>query len=255
MARRRLTRKEIKQPDQFISFTAQSIEWIKAHAMYLLYGGLGVLIVIGLIVAWTTWQHHREQRANVLLYQATKQLTTAADETSEAEVTPQARAAATQQLQTVIQDYAGTPAAARANWHLGHLYFEDGKYQQALAAYERAHQGLDETQLLSRLVLLNLSYTHEALGACDRAITGFESVVQSSATWLHGEAYLGLGRCYEQTGALAEALTTYEQALAAPAVSGATRQQIEARQARLRARAEAEAPQASPSTAPSSTSP
>lgn len=238
MARSRLTRKEIKQPDRFLSFAAQSIEWAKAHARYLIYGGVGLLVVAGLIVAWATWQRHREQQAELMLYEAVKALPTEEAEAGAGtpEKTQQNRAEAQQQLQALTRDYPGTQAAGWGFWYLGHVYFEDGKYSEALEAYERARDRLDDGQLVSILVTLNISNTHEALGACDKAVAGFETVVQSPANWLHGEAYQGLGRCYETMGALDKALATYEKALADPALSGVMRQQIEAQQARVQAR-------------------
>jgi tetratricopeptide (TPR) repeat protein len=253
VARRRLTRKEIKQPDRFLSFARQSIEWAKAHATYLLYGVVGLLVVAGLIVGWATWQRHREQQAERMLYRAVKVLTStekSADGTPEN--AQQRRAEAQRQLQALTRDYPGTRAAYWAFWHLGHLYFEAGKYQAALEAYEHARDRLGDGQLMSMLVTLNISSTYEALGACDKAVAGFEEVVRSSLDWLHSEAYQGMGRCYEAMGALDKALATYEQALADPALSGAVRQQIEAQRTRLQARAEAGDTQTSPPSAESS---
>lgn len=227
MAERRLTQKDIKQPDQFISFSIQAVEWAKGHTAHILYGALGVVIIIGLVIGWGIWQTQRRHTAEVLLYEAVRLL-----KNNENTATEQAR----EQLQRITRDYGATPAAALAAWHLGHLYLQRGDYAAALSAYEQAHHWspAGHTLLLPSLITLNIAYAQEGLGNYEKARASFEAVVQSTADWLHGEAFLGVGRCYEKTGAAAKALATYEQALSKATVSGAIRQQIEERQAAIR---------------------
>jgi tetratricopeptide (TPR) repeat protein len=104
-----------------------------------------------------------------------------------------------------------------------------------LAAYEQAHSWLPtgHKQIMPSLITLNIGYAQEAKGSCDNAITSFEAVVKATADWLHGEAFLGIGRCYEKMGESTKALATYERALSSTAISGAARQQIEERQTAL----------------------
>jgi predicted negative regulator of RcsB-dependent stress response len=227
VAERRLTQKDIKQPDQFISFSIQAVEWAKAHTTYILYGTLGVVVVIGLVIGWSIWQTQRRHTAEVLLYEAVRLLKNNENSASEQ---------AQEQLQRITRDYGATPAAALAAWHLGHLYLQRGDYAAALAAYEQAQHWspAGHSLLVPPLITLNIAYAQEGIGNYEKAIASFEAVVQSAADWLHGEAFLGIGRCYEKTGATAKALATYEQALSKATVSGAVRQQIEERQASIR---------------------
>lgn len=240
MAERRLTHKDIKQPDQFVVLSVQAIEWIKSHTRLLLYGALGVAVLIGLGAGWSIWQSQRQQKAEALLYSALQQLKSG-DKTADS---PAAR----EQLQRLMREYSGTPAAASAAWQLGHIYFRHGEYADALAAYEQAQRWLPRGQELvtTSLLTLNIAYAQEAQGSYPRAIASFEEVVRSPADWLHGEAFLGIGRAYEKTGEAAKALATYERALGAATVTGTVRQQIEERQTALRS------PWSSQSVAPAS---
>jgi len=131
-----------------------------------------------------------------------------------------------------VSDYRGTAAAALAYWHLGHLYFEGANYPAALTAYRQAQQRLSKADqpLMVALVTLDIAYAQEASGACDPdAITGFEAVLQLPAHWLRGEAYLGIGRCHEKTGASRKAVAIYERALSDRAIEEGTRQMISER--------------------------
>ncbi len=225
MAEQRLSRKELRQPDQFVSLSVQIVAWIKAHTVLLLYG-IGVVVVAAtLVTGWWAWQKHREQQAGIALYEATKFMRTPAN-----------RSKAVEQLQKLVSDYRGTAAAALAYWHLGHLYFEGENYPAALTAYKQAQQRLSKAEqpLMVALVTLDVAYAQEASGVCDPdAITSFEAVLQLPAHWLRGEAYLGVGRCHEKTGASRKAVAIYERALSDKALDEVSRQRISERLALL----------------------
>lgn len=226
MAEQRLSRKEIRQPDQFVSLSVQTASWIKAHTSFLIYGVVALIVVATLITGWRAWQGHREQQANTALYEATKLLYTRSAN----------RPKAVEQLQKLISDYGSTDAAALAYWHLGHLYFEGEDYPAALKAYRQSQQRLSKTAqpLLVALVTLDIAYAQEASGVCDPdAIASFEFVLQLPAHWLRGEAYLGIGRCHEQTGASQKAVAIYERALSDKDISADARQTISERLAFL----------------------
>jgi cytochrome c-type biogenesis protein CcmH/NrfG len=230
LAKRHLTRKEIKQPDQFVSSSVQIMEWAKSHVNYLLYGICGVIILIGLLMAWSAWQKQRQQQAEKLLYDAVKLLNL--DENSKG---PNPSEALTY-LQLISEKFSSAPAAAFAYWYLGHLYFEQKNYEAALAAYHQAQRRFPRQPdlLMPILASLNIGYTQEVSGLCDEAIRSFEQVLQSSASWLRGEAFLGISRCHEQKGAIDQAITTYDRALSDTAVDTAARQKIEEQLTRLR---------------------
>lgn len=220
MAEQRLSRKEIRQPDQFVSLSVQIIDWVRDHISSLIYGALGAIVVAALITGWSVWQKHRTQQAEILLHEATKQVSGTARTAN--------RLQALEPLQQLVRDYGSTPAAAFAFWYLGHLHFEGGDYTAALTAYRQAQQRFPKASqpLMLALVTLDVGYAQEASGTCDQAIPSFEAVLQLPAHWVRGEAYLGLGRCYENTGTLHQAVTVYERALSDGEVNETTRQAI-----------------------------
>jgi predicted negative regulator of RcsB-dependent stress response len=178
-----------------------------------------VVVVAMLMTGWWALQKHRKQQADIALYEATKLV----------QMPSVNRSKAVEQLQKLVSDYSGTSAAALAYWHLGHLYFEGGDYPAALIAYRQAQQRLSKAKqlLMVALVTLDVAYAQEASGACDPdAITSFEAVLQLPAHWLRGEAYLGVGRCHENTGASSKAVAIYERALSDKEIDEGTRQRI-----------------------------
>jgi predicted negative regulator of RcsB-dependent stress response len=236
VARQRLTQKEIKQPDQFISIAVRTLEWAKTHVVHLLYGAVGVVVVVALIVAWSAWQTSRHESAEVLLYEAVKLLEANAATGEGKQTASPDQDSAVQKLKRIVREYGGTPAASMAHWHLGHYYYAQADFGAALSSYQQAQESLgrDEQRLLPALVTLNIAFAQEASGACEQAVASFDKVLQSPVVWLHGEAFLGTGRCHESMGAIGQAQQVYAQALSGEAVQGAIRQRLEERQSALK---------------------
>lgn len=228
MARQRITRKELlRQPDQFITRSARVIEWVETNASSILYGVGAVILVGALVGGWFVWQANRHHRAETLLYEAINS-NVLQDSTSQDN---QVGA-----LQALVRDYDRTPAATQAYWHLGRLYFARADYVAALEAYEQARHRLgdDQSGLMHALISLSIAYAEEAQGACAQALEHFEAVVQAPmATWLRGEAYLGMGRCHEQSNTPEMAAEVYHRALSDAGVNESTRQALEERLANV----------------------
>jgi cytochrome c-type biogenesis protein CcmH/NrfG len=200
------------------------MDWVRGHTRHILYGLGGIVVVTGLIAGVLVWQKQHRQQADSLLLEAMKQIDNQGDtaEKSQSENVLMA-------FQTLVSNYSRTPAAIQAHWHLGHLYFARGDYAAALAAYQQAQRlaSSNPQLLLPALITLNIGYAQEASGSCPQALTSFNAVLQSSALWLRGEAYLGTGRCYEHQGDKENAIATYQRALSDVAVNEATRQALE----------------------------
>ena len=234
MARQRITRKELlRQPDQFITRSARLIEWAEANASSIVYGVGAVILVGALVGGWFAWQANRHHRAEALLYEAIN----AGDNGDALQNTSQPNHMV-EALQALVRDYDRTPAAAQAYWHLGRLYFDRADYVAAVEAYEQARQRLssnnNQSALMRALLSLNMAYAEEAQSACARALENFQAVLQApTAMWLRGEAYLGMGRCHEQSDALKMAVEVYNRALSDAEVNELTRQILEERLANI----------------------
>jgi predicted negative regulator of RcsB-dependent stress response len=224
-------RKEIKQPDQFVSYSVQLMEWTKSHISYLLYGMLGIFVIVAVLVAWSVWQKQRQQQAEILLYEAVKLLNPNDERGNSAPDEVLAK------LQHIAEEFSATLSSAFAYWYLGHQYYEQGDYTAALMAYQQAQRRFSDQQdlFMPVLIRLNIGYAQEASNLCDKAIENFEHVLQSSAHWLRGEAFLGIGRCHEKREAIEEAISTYDRALSDIALDATTRQKVEEQRLRLRA--------------------
>ena len=234
MARQRITRKELlRQPDQFLTRSARVIAWAEMNATSILYGAGAVILAVILVGGWFVWRTNRHTRAEALLYEAM-------NAGANGEVVQQVASQndqMVQALQSLVRDYGGTPAAIQAYWNLGRLYFARGEYVASLQAYEQARSRLsadNQEALMGAMISLNMAYAEEAQGACEQALRNFETVLTApAATWLRSEAYLGMGRCHEQSGVPGKAAEVYDRALTDPEVNGPARELLEERLANV----------------------
>ena len=230
MARQRITRKELlRQPDQFLTRSARAIAWAESNATSILYSAGAVILAVILVGGWSLWRTNRHARAEALLYEAMNAGSNGEVVQQDASQNDQM----VQALQSLVRKYGGTPVAIQAYWNLGRLYFARAEYVAALEAYEQARNrlsGQSENALMGAMIALNIAYAEEAQGACEQALGNFEAVLTAPvATWLRSEAYLGMGRCHEQSGDLRKAAEVYDRALTDPEVNGAVRELLEER--------------------------
>jgi predicted negative regulator of RcsB-dependent stress response len=229
VARQRITRKELlRQPDQFITRSARVIAWAESNAASILYGVGAVILAVVLVGGWFVWRANRHARAEALLYEAMEVVQQDASQNDQM----------VKALQSLVRDYGGTPAAIQGYWNLGRLYFARAEYMAALEAYEQARSRLSgdgQTTLMDAMISLNMAYAEEAQGACEQALRNFETVLKApAATWLRSEAYLGMGRCHEQSGVPGKAAEVYDRALTDPEVNGPARELLEERLTNVR---------------------
>ncbi len=145
--RTRITKKQLKH-DAFIETTSTATKFIEDHANKVLIGVLAVVVVIVVIM-----MIGRSRRATE---------TVAAGELATATQTMNAgmHAQAADQLQGIIDRYAGTRSAAAATCYLGAIDFQMGLYDEALVHFEdylSRHTGnhnLDRTALEGKASVL-----------------------------------------------------------------------------------------------------
>lgn len=66
----RLRRKDLKQPDEFITLTGQALAWGRQHQQLVIWGGAGVLALLVAVGIGTAYRGARERDANADLARA-----------------------------------------------------------------------------------------------------------------------------------------------------------------------------------------
>lgn len=216
---KRITRKEIKQPDEFITFSARAIEFALAHRREIIIGVASVLALCLLIWAVSAYSNKKEAQASRLLAQAQALLQPISPEAqagqsvpAEGQADPEKAAQALVLLQDVAENYKRTEAGKVAQILLGQRYYEEGNYDAAIDTYGAFLKKAKKPELKA-MAREGLAYAHEAKDDFSQAAICYEKLSKSSLTNVQGWAYLGLARCYERLGEIQKATDAYRTLL------------------------------------------
>lgn len=210
VAKRKITRKEIKEPDEFITLWSRVLAFAAARKREAFYGLAGFLILVVLVSAWRTYSRSQEARASTLLGEAQEALSPK----SGAEAPDSVPERAVSALENLLATYPRTRSAQTGRLMLADLKYRQGEYEKAIEIYrsylERGHR----TPELTALAWEGIAYCQEGLGKYEEAIASYRKAAETGFSYHPGWALLGLGRCLEKTGNLEEAAEVYRKLLA-----------------------------------------
>jgi tetratricopeptide (TPR) repeat protein len=213
--RSRLTRKELKAPDEFITLTGRFLSYASQHLRTIGLISAGIVSCVLLVWALLVYVRGSEQEAFASLWQIETQLRGA----SEVAAIP---AGAAERLQQIAQQLGAGEARGYAWLYLGHIRYRQEDYTAAVAAYQQAAAHVRPTSLLWPLASLGMAYALEAGGDARQAQDAYQRVIDARPMGLVLEAYLGKGRAAEQRHDVETTIAAYSAVIEQfPARAGA----------------------------------
>ena len=199
--RKSISRKEmLKKPDEFITTSNKIANWVKVHYQKVIWVGAVVVLVLGAFFGYRAYAAHQEQQGREA-YFAALELTDLPQKIKK--------------LSAVPTDYPRTQSAQKAWISLGHLYYQQKDFTQALNAYRSAlNQGKLPIEIQS-LTTESLAYALEQKGDLKGAADNFAQLLKGPDPLLKEDAHLNLARVYTKLGQTKEAKTTYQDFLKA----------------------------------------
>jgi tetratricopeptide (TPR) repeat protein len=218
---KKVSRKDLKQPDEFVSFWVRVIEYAQLHSREIIIGIASVVVLSLLIGAWTTYAKKKEMTASRLVAQAQSLWKPSTPEGMGGQAgivrpgkDPEAENRAREILEDVADNYNRTSASPVARILLGQIYYEKGDYDKAIGTYEEVLKGKTRKAELTALAWEGLAYSHEAKEDFTEALGCYEELAQMTLTNVQGWAYMGQARCYEKLKEYEKALDAYRALLA-----------------------------------------
>jgi tetratricopeptide (TPR) repeat protein len=201
--RRRIAKKKLKEPDEFISTTARTISWTVENLKLILIGIIIGALVVVFLVFWRIRTRNREIEAFNSFYRASEMLMSAEDPSSKG------YQEAIDKFERIQREYSGTDASQLAQLHLGQGLLNLKQYEKAVETYRTFLDSGPREGLYRLLALQNLGYAYEGQGDYQRALDSFQTLVAKGQSFLQPWGYLNMGRCYEKLDKREEALKTY----------------------------------------------
>ena len=202
----KLTRKELKAPDEFLTLTGRLLNVASAH-LRLISTILSSIVAVVLILGGLQYYFSRiEQGAFTTLSLVESRLHSVEDGNA---LPP----ALMDQLQQIQYTLGAGRARGYAQLYLGHIHYRQEDYAAAIADYRGTLAHVDQSSILWPLAALGTAYALEASGDLKGAQDAYQRVINANPVGFVGEAFVGKGRAAERGGDLETAIAAYSAVL------------------------------------------
>jgi predicted negative regulator of RcsB-dependent stress response len=150
VARPKLSRKELKQPDEFISILDQSIEYVSKNVARVILGAVGLVAILAIIFGIRFYWQHQQQLAAEQFYQAVNALNQKDYKT------------AAIGFSDLAQSQPGSDLGHLSGFYLGSTYLGEGQPAKARDAINEFLQG-SAPSAFTQLALCQLGVANENL--------------------------------------------------------------------------------------------
>ena len=229
MARRkRITRKQLKQPDEFITLSVRIFNYSKENLSTILKSIGAVMLVLIIAAGWITYKRNEELKANIRFYRgmeiylAAKEQQAKESEPSENSVSTFPEGAdikenytlALGKFERVVHKYPGTKVARLALLYAGHSAFAIGDMERAIEFYQRYFKEGGQDPIIDLIVQEDLAHAQEQAGKFEEAIDTYQQIIDTAPSDSQkAQAMLGVARSSEKLGRTSEVISLYETIL------------------------------------------
>lgn len=198
-ASRRITRKQLRQPDRFQIAFESAVEYLQTHKR-LVFSVVAAAIVI-MAIMWG-WQFFKATQDVAASHEFTKALALYQNEKYRDAI------AAFDSVKT----FRWSRYAVLAHLYLANSYLATNEVDKAISAAQRSLTATRPNTLYRQIALFTLASAEEQKKQCRAAIEHYSNA-QSIAGALQSSAALGKARCAEELGDTQTAVATYKEYL------------------------------------------
>jgi len=206
--KKKITRKEIKKPDQFITTTTKIYNYAKEHKKPILSIAVGILFAGILTYAIFFIKEKRLLTASSMLYKAELAMNSEIEGAEYSEETAKL-------LKDVMEHYSGSVYGKRARYMLAKYMIKHNRYEEAeelLKFFKDNTENVDVYLLSSALE--TLGWLLEKKGDYLSAGNIYMMITELGPNPLGVKPYEDAGRCFEKIGNFEEAIKVYNEAIA-----------------------------------------
>jgi len=211
MVGKKINRKQLKQPDEFITFSGKVIQWGQKYGRQIGYTAIALLGIVLALVGYRYFDNRSELKAFSLLSQANANYAVQMQKTGAQE---KAYEAVKMDYQNILDNYSGKNAGKVTRKTLADICFNAGRYDQAIDLYERSLKDFKKDPFYHAIILSDLALAHEANSNDEAAMQYFERVASTPEAPALDQALFHLAGLYEKAGKPEKAREFYEKIIA-----------------------------------------
>lgn len=218
---KKVSRKELKDPDEFLSFTVRAFKWINEQKVALIVGALALVVVILGAFAWRWYSLNKEKAASKAFIQAREIL--------DARVIPREDAAGTSssdgsfysqddkyraaiaEFELVAQNHPDSATAALATYYVGEYSRRLGDYAKAIQNFKNYLKSAGPGGELAAFAVEGIAAALEAQGKDDEAAQQYKRLTESPFDMQPDRGLFHIARLEQKAGRNAEAIRLFNQ--------------------------------------------
>jgi len=208
MAAKKATRKQLlKEPDEFITFTARLFQFAVQYKFQILTGiGIGCAVLI-LVSGFVYFSNKSEEKAFTLMQQGIEKYKTLSQSIGPAKAYQEVNT----DFEFILKKYSGKTGGKLARVSYADICYRAGEYDKAISLYRQSLKDMDDQQPLKYRVLSGLGYSHAAKKEYQDAASYFEKIASGSESIMKDEALFNLGHIYHTLGNPEKSKASYEK--------------------------------------------
>ena len=209
MTTKKISRKKLlKEPDEFISTTAKTLQFLREHRRKVTVYALVAVVLVAAGFGGYAYFRWQAGKAQVIQQQALQLYQEAFNPGSSPEGEKEAYKKALEKFQEALSAHRWGIAAQVSQIFIGHCYYGLKEYDPAISAYSRCLDGPFRTMALN-----GLGYCYEAKGDYAKAAENYQKTAEENGNPYQEESMLDVARCYEELNQKQKALEVYQKAL------------------------------------------
>lgn len=220
---KKISRKELKEPDEFITFTTRVYTWLSEQKIGLIIGASALALVVICAYGYRWYKDSKEEKASVEFISAKKILDArVAGEGSDSASATGAGSyaseeakdkAAIEAFEKVRKEHPGTRVADLATYFIGEINSRLGNYDKAQENFQKYLESVGESGELSIFALEGIAAALEAQGKNQEAIEQYRRLTKPPYDMQPDRGFYHVARMEQKTGKTSEAKADFEKIL------------------------------------------
>ena len=205
---KRITKRQLKEPDEFITFTERTFVFVRQHTKKIAAAGVILLVLILAAVFFQMWEKRKEGEAARAFGVA---LEISGREAAQAqEGSAQDYKAVLEKFEEIIMKFPRTSSGKISLVFKGNILLKLDEYDEAIKAYTIFLDKAGKERIYQYFAWEGLGHAYEGKKDYAKALEAYKKILDIGEGYQLAEAHLTMAYCYEKLGKNKEALESFK---------------------------------------------
>jgi tetratricopeptide (TPR) repeat protein len=207
---KRITKKQLREPDEFITLTERAFIFFGQHSKKITVGGVFILVLILAIVLFQMSERKKEEEAARVFGVALETYERGVAQAQAREDSGQGLKETLAKFEEVVTKFPRTSSGKLSRLYEGMIHLRQSEYDDAMKAYSAFLENAGKERLYRYLAWEGLGHTYEGKKDYAKALEAYQKILDIGEGYQLAEAHLNMGNCYEKLGKAKEALDNFK---------------------------------------------